>query len=76
MPMKPHKEGNKMWCRAGSSNGYLCEFDIYTGISEQGVQHGLGYSAVANLCTSIKVHWNVTFCDHFLPPTNFFKICM
>ena len=49
MPMKPIKRGIKMWCRADSTNGYLCEFDIYTGKSPQGVQHGLGYSAVTTL---------------------------
>ena len=49
MPMKPIKRGIKMWCRADSTNGYLCEFDIYTGKSPQGVQHGLGYSAVTKL---------------------------
>lgn len=65
MPMKPIKRGIKMWCRADSSNGYLCEFNIYTGRSEQGVQHGLGYSVVTNLCTSIKGHWYVIFCDNF-----------
>ena len=46
MPMKPIKTGIKMWCRADSTNGYLCEFDIHTGKSPQGVQHGLGYSVV------------------------------
>ena len=65
MPMKPIKRGIKMWCRADSTNGFLCEFDIYTGKSEQGVQHGLGYSVVTNLCTSIKGHWYIIFCDNF-----------
>ena len=65
MPMKPIKRDIKMWCRADSTNGYLCEFDIYTGKSEQGVQHGLGYLVVTNLCTSIKGHWYIIFCDNF-----------
>ena len=47
--MNPIKRGIKTSGRAVSTNGYLCEFDIYTGKSPQGVQHGLGYSAVTML---------------------------
>lgn len=67
MPMKPIKRGIKMWCRADSSNGYLCEFSIYTGKSGQGVEHGLGYSVVSNLCQHIHVkgNWYIIFCDNF-----------
>jgi len=65
MPMKPIKRGIKMWCRADSTNGYLCEFDIYTGKSPQGVQHGLGYSVVTKLCQHIQGHWYAIFCDNF-----------
>lgn len=64
MPMKPIKRGIKMWCRADSTNGYLCDFDIYTGKSQQGVQHGLGYSVVIKLCASIKGHCYSIFCDN------------
>ena len=63
--MKPIKRGIKMWCRADSTNGYLCEFDIYTGKSPQGVQHGLGYSVVTQLCCHIKGKWYAIFCDNF-----------
>ncbi|PFX26968.1 PiggyBac transposable element-derived protein 5 [Stylophora pistillata] len=65
MPMKPIKRGIKMWCRADSSNGYLCEFSIYTGKSRQGVEHGLGYTVVSNLCQHIKGNWYIIFCDNF-----------
>ena len=65
MPMKPIKMGIKMWCRADSTNGYLCKFDIYTGKSPQGVQHGLGYSVVTQLCRHIKGKWYAIFCDNF-----------
>ena len=46
MPMKPIKRGIKMWCRADSINGYLNDFEIYTGKSGEGVTHDLGYSVV------------------------------
>ena len=64
-PMKPIKRGTNMWCSADSSNGYHSEFDIYTGRSEQGVPHGLGYSVVTNLCTSVKGHWYALCCHFF-----------
>ena len=31
LPAKPTKRGYKVWCRADSCNGYLCDFNIYTG---------------------------------------------
>ena len=65
MPMKPIKRGIKMWCRADSTNGCLCEFDIYTGKSQQGVQHGLGYSVVTKLCQNVQGKWYAIFCDNF-----------
>jgi len=65
MPTKPIKRGIKMWCRADNTNGYLCDFDIYTGKTQQVVQHGLGYSVVTKLCETIKGHWYAIFCDNF-----------
>ena len=34
LPLKPVKQGIKVWCRADSYNGYICEFQIYTGKQE------------------------------------------
>ena len=65
MPMKPIKRGIKIWCRADSRNGYLCDFDVYTGRQETGIQHGLGYSVVTKLCEAIKGHWYGVFFDNF-----------
>lgn len=31
LPLKPTKRGYKVWCRADSYNGYLCDFSVYTG---------------------------------------------
>ena len=39
-------------------------FDIYTGKSQQGVQHSLGYLVVTNLCKCITTHWYVIFHDN------------
>ena len=73
MPMKPIKRGIKMWCRADSSNGYLCEFSICTGKSGQGVEHGLGYSVVSNLFQCIKGKWYIIFCDNFFTSAKLIK---
>ena len=31
MPLKPVKRGIKIWCRCDSSNGYLCQMNVYVG---------------------------------------------
>ena len=46
MPAKPVKRGIKVWCRADSHNGFLCEFEVYTGKSSS-VQNGLGKRVVS-----------------------------
>ena len=35
LPMKPTKRSYKIWCRADSRNGYLCDFRVYTGKREE-----------------------------------------
>ena len=61
MPMKPIKTGIKLWCCADSTNGYLCDFDVYTGKQPSGVQRGLGYSVVSYLCQHRKGKWYCVF---------------
>ena len=34
MPMKPVKRGIKVWCLADSSNGFVANFEVYTGRGE------------------------------------------
>ena len=65
MPMKPIKRGIKMWCRADSHSGYLCDFDIYTGRHRDGVGKGLGYSVVTRLCKGIEGKWYKVYFDNF-----------
>ena len=66
MPIKPIKRGIKLWCRADSTNGYLCDFDVYTGKQPSGVQHGFGYTVVSKLCQNIKGKWYCVFFDSFV----------
>ena len=39
----------KLWCRADSHSGYLCDFNVYCGKDKGGVENGLGYAAVTDL---------------------------
>ena len=47
MKDKPTKWGINLWVATDSSNGYTCDFEIYTGMkSIDSSQHGLGYDVV------------------------------
>ena len=48
--MKPIKRGMKLWCRADSHSGYLCDFSVYGGKDKGGVENGLGYAVMTDLC--------------------------
>ena len=54
-----------MWCRGDSVDGYMCDFDIYTGKSGEGVTTGLGFSVVTNLCTGINGKRHEAYFDNF-----------
>lgn len=48
MPLKPVKRGYKVWVRADES-GYACQFQIYTGKSENTAEKDLGARVVIDL---------------------------
>ena len=48
LPMKPIKCSFKVWVRADIQNGYLCNFDIYTG-KEESAETNLGGKVVKKL---------------------------
>ena len=52
LPMKPIKRGFKVWVRADSQNGYLCNFDIYTG-KEESAETNLGAKFVKKLSRTL-----------------------
>ena len=64
MPAKPVKRGIKVWCRADAHNGYLCEFQVYTGRSE-GVQGGLGKRVVYELSQRLQGFKYHIYIDNF-----------
>ena len=42
IPKKPIKRRFKIWVRADSHNGYICQFDCYTGKTAGKTEVGLG----------------------------------
>ena len=50
MPLKPVKRGIKVWECADSSNGFVCDLEVYTGKQCDGnPEQGLGHRVVRNL---------------------------
>ena len=65
MPAKPVKRGIKVWCRADSHNGYMCDFQVYTGRRE-GTEGGLGKRVVLDLSQSLEgKHYHLYFDNFF-----------
>lgn len=65
MPLKPIKRGYKIWVRA-DLNGYVCDFDIYTGKS-QDREGQLGEDVVKKLTASLYGKYYHIYFDIFLP---------
>ena len=67
MPAKPTKYGIKVWERADSKNGYVCEFQVYVG--KPGGNHGrekeLGRKVVERLTTHIRGKNHHVFFDNY-----------
>ena len=51
MPLKPIKRGIKVWAMSDAGNGYVCEFEVYTGKKSNGVEKNLGANVVKTLMT-------------------------
>ena len=66
VPKKPVKRGFKVWVRADAVNGYVSEFDIYTGKVPGEREFGLGGNVVKRLTRNITGrHHNIIYCDNF-----------
>lgn len=64
MPMKPIKRGYKVWIRADSS-GYVCQFQIYTGKSENTTEKNLGKRVVLDLTRPIVGKFFKVYFDNY-----------
>ena len=65
MPMKPTKRGYKIWCLCDSTNGYMFNFEVYTGASGANDNGGLGPSVVKRLMQPLKDRNHFVFVDNF-----------
>lgn len=75
MPKKPTKWGYKAWCLADSETGYICNFDIYTGKSENHQTHQglLGERIVLQLTTNIDNKGCLVAFDNFFTTVELMK---
>ena len=64
-PLKPIKRGIKVWSMADAENGFLCEFDVYTGKKAGNVQKGLGANVVTTLTEHISNTFRNVYFDNF-----------
>ena len=66
IPNKPVKRGFKIWMRADSMNGYVSEFEVYTGKKNGTTEKGLGASVVKSLSEKIyNKHHHIFFDNYF-----------
>ena len=66
MPLKPVKRGIKVWECADSSNGFICDLEIYTGKQRNGnPEQGLGHRVVHNLTRPLVGKNHHVFVDNF-----------
>lgn len=73
MPKKPTKRGFKVWVRADSVNGYVSQFEVYTGKQGDTVEVGLGGSVVTRLTRAlVGQHYHV-YMDNFFSSIPLFK---
>ena len=64
MPLKPTKRGYKIWCLCDAHNGYLWNFQVYTGAGSKDGK-GLGDTVVKTLSAPLAGDGHFIFCDNF-----------
>ena len=70
MPQKPIKRGFKVWVRADSTNGYVSQFQVYTGKESSSTEKGLGSRVVKDLTATIQHRNHHVYCDNFFSVFN------
>ena len=65
LPMKPIKRGIKVWVLGDSSNGYFCNFQVYTGKVNNTTEKGLGARVVKDLTSDLKGKYHHCFFDNY-----------
>ena len=72
LPAKPTKYGIKIWCRADSTNGYLNDFQVYTGRDGKQTEVGLGGRVVLDLTKDIPGKYHIMNMDNFFTSSTLF----
>ena len=65
LPLKPIKRGIKVWMRADPHNGYVNDFNFYTGKDRAGPQKGLAERVVKDLVEPIYGLNHIVYMDNF-----------
>lgn len=65
MPMKPIKRGIKVWMRADSIAHFVSRFQLYTGRSRGGKEHGVGECVVTKLLSDLEDGYYHLYFDSF-----------
>ena len=73
VPLKPTKRGIKVWVRADPYNGYVNDFQVYTGRVRGGPEKDLGSRVVKDLMAPILDKGHRLFCDSFFSSPALFK---
>ena len=67
LPLKPVKRGIKVWCLGDSTNGYIHNFQVYTGRADtdRDEEFGLGARVVLSLTEPLHGRHHHVYCDNF-----------
>ena len=65
MPLKPTKQGIKVWFLGDSYDGYFSQFEVYTGKNGNTAETGLGTRVVKTLTAELKGKHHHIFFDNF-----------
>lgn len=63
IPLKPTKRGFKVWVRADSVTGNICDFNVYVGRETTVAEEGMGERVVSQLCKEIEGYNYHVYCD-------------
>ena len=73
LPLKPTKRGIKVWMRADPNNGYLNDFQIYTGRVSNNTEKDLSSRVLMDLVRPIANKGHHIYCDSFFSSPALFK---
>ena len=72
VPLKPTKRGIKVWVRADPHNGYLSDFQVYTGRTANNPETNLGGRVVTDLISPLYGLGHHVYCDSFFTSPDLF----